>query len=442
MLAQPLFVAQYQVPNQGTHNLVIVATEHNSIYAFDADTLQQVWHVNYGPSQNASDIGCPDISPEYGITSTPVINRTGAGSGTMYFVAATEPSSMSFHTLLHAVDIGTGADQASPTEINPSAVLSNGSMIHFDPKGQMSRTGLFMSNGSVYVGIGSHCDNASTRITGWMLRFNTALQQTAAFNTEDDSAANSLASVWMAGYASAVDASGNIYFATGNGPYDVNTGGKNYGESVLKMSPDLSTVLSYFTPQNYATLNDGDLDLGSGGVMLVPGSADLVARGKDGRMFLLSDTSLGGFQNNDAGALQVYTSSSQGMWGGPAYYVGPTGIRYVYYQVDSEPMRAFVFNGSQLSLSSSAADNGGYGGSSPVVSSNGSQAGTGVLWVVQRGSTVSLEAYDATNMQNRLFLGNAGTWSNSERNPFVSPLVANGRVYLGATGTVTVFGLH
>jgi len=274
-----------------------------------------------------------------------------------------------------------------------------------------------------------------------MIRYNAALQQTAAFNTEDDSAGNSLASVWMAGYASALDASGNIYFATGNGPYDANTGGKNYGESVLKLSSDLSTVASYFTPQNYASLNDADLDLGSGGVMVIPGSTDLIARGKDGRLFLLSQTSLGGFQNNDAGALQIY-SSSQGVWGGPAYYVGPTGIRYVYSQGDFEPMRAFVFNGSQLSLASSAADNGGYGGSSPVVSSNGSQSGTGILWVAQRGSTVHLEAYDATNMQSRLFLGSAGTWPNPENNPFVSPLVANGRVYVGASGTVTVFGLH
>ncbi|MBC5806928.1 MAG: hypothetical protein DLM53_10050 [Candidatus Eremiobacter antarcticus] len=441
VLAQPLFVGQYQVPNKGTHNLLIVATEHNSIYAFDADTLSQMWHVNLGPSQSATDVGCADIEPEYGITSTPVINRTGAGSGTIYLVAATEPSSMSFHTLLHAVDIGTGADQVSPTEINPSAVLTNGSLIHFDPKHQMSRSALFMYSGSVYVAFSSHCDFTTVPITGWMLRFNSALQQTAAFNTQDDSAGNSLASVWMSGYPSAVDANGNIYFATGNGPFDANTGGKNYGESVLKLSPDLSAVASYFTPQNYATLNDGDLDFGSGGVMLLPGSTDMVARGKDGRIFLLSETALGGLQTNDAGALQVY-ASTRGIWGGPAYYVGPTGTRYVYYQGDAEPMRAFVFNGSQLSLSSSAADSGGYGGSSPVVSSNGSQTGTGVLWVAQRGSTVHLEAYDVTNMQNRLFLGTAGTWPNPEHNPFVSPLVANGRVYVGASRTVTVFGLR
>ncbi len=174
--------------------------------------------------------------------------------------------------------------------------------------------------------------------------------------------------------------------------------------------------------------------------MIIPGSNDIVSKGKEGRIFLLNQSSLGGMTSNDSGALQIF-KDLDGTWGGPAYFSGPGGVQYVYYQSNDHALRSFTFNGSQLSLFQTATGNGGFGGSSPVVSSNGSQTGTGIVWVAQRGSTVTLQAYDATNITNPLFTGNAGTWSNKHQNPFVSPMVANGRVFVGATNTVTVFGL-
>ena len=440
VLAQPLFVGQFQVPGKGTHNLVIVATMHDSVYAFDADTLQLIWQRSLGKSQYYADVGCGDISPEYGVDSTPVINRTGPGAGTIYVVAATEPSSMSFHTQLHALDIGTGGDQMTPVEITASALLTNGTMIHFNAQHQMNRTSLFMSNGFIYVGAGSHCDSRAVPMSGWLLRYNQSLQQVSSFNTIDEATSNSLASIWMSGYSSVVDGSGNIYFATGNGAFDINTGGKNYGQTVVKISADLSQVLSTFTPQNFASLNTGDGDLGAGGVMLIPGSNDLVAKGKDIRIFLLNQSNLGGMQPNDAGALQVF-QDLDGTWGGPAYFKGPNA-QYIYYQSDTHSLRAFTFNGTQLALSSTAPGSGGNEGSSPVVSSNGSLAGTGIVWVAERGSNVTLHAYDATNVQTLLFTATVGPWTTNHQNPFISPLVVHGRVYIGATKSVTVYGLH
>ena len=261
-----------------------------------------------------------------------------------------------------------------------------------------------MSNGWVYVGIGSHCDDRVTVVTGWMLRYDTSLNLLSTFNTEDDPASESLASIWMSGYASVADASGNIFFATGNGPFDANTGGKNYGESVVKLTPDLSTVLTWFTPADWATLNTSDTDQGAGGVMIIPGSNDIVSKGKEGRIFLLNQSNLGGMTSNDSGALQIF-KDLDGTWGGPAYFSGPGGVQYVYYQSNDHALRSFTFNGSQLSLFQTATGNGGFGGSSPVVSSNGSQTGTGIVWVAQRGSTVTLQAYDATNITNPLFTG-------------------------------------
>lgn len=440
VMAQPLYVSQYQIGGVA-HNLLIVATEHNSVYAFDADTLATLWQVNLGTAQSSADVGCGDVQPEYGINGTPVIVRSGPGSGTIYVVAATEPASLSFHTKLHELSLTDGSDLVTPAEISASAVLSNGSVVTFNPRQQMERTGLLWANNSLYLGIGSHCDAGMTVSTGWMLRYSSALQLLNQFNTVDDSATDLLASIWMTGYPAAVDSSGNIYYVTGNGAFDANTGGKNYGESVVKMSPTLS-VLDYFTPSAWSTYNSGDVDFGSGGTMLIPNSTDLVAMGKSALLFLLNQSNLGQESSNDAGALQSYqdTGKPNGVWGGPAYYKDASGA-YVYYQLDNSVLQQFAFNGSALSLKTSGTSNGGYGGSSPVVSSNGSTAGRGIVWVVKRGSSISLQAYDASNVATLLFSAGAGSWNNTENNSFLTPLVANGRVYVGSAGNVAVFGL-
>lgn len=448
VMAQPLYVSQYQMPNGGgTHNLLIIATEHNSVYALDADTGQTLWQKSMGTSQNYADIGCGDIQPEYGITATPVIVRNGPGAGTIYLVAATENQAMNFHYWLRALDIGTGLDQVVPKEVFPSAKLSNGALIKFDPKAQLIRPALTWANNSLYVGIGSHCDANNATSTGWLLRYSPNFTLMNQFNSIDDPAPLELGSIWMGGYAPAVDAGGNLYAVTGNGAFDANTAGKNYGQSVVKWSPAL-TVMSYFTPKDWNNWNPQDWDFGSGGALLLPTaqSNDVVAMGKSGLMYLLNSLNLGGFSTTDAGALQAIQDTSgtgvePGIWGGPALYTPVAGTTYVYYQLNHGPLEQYLFNGSKLTLLKTALSGGGYGGTTPAVSSNGTAAGSAILWMVKRGATLTLQAYDATDVTKLLKSLSAGTWNTRRGNAFVTPLVVNGRVYVGAAGTLMVYGM-
>ena len=463
VLAQPLYLGQYTIAG-APHNVLIVATENDTVYEFDADSGVVLNSVSLGTSQKSGDVGCGDIQPTYGITSTPVVNRA---TGTLYVVSATEPSSYNFHTTLHALDIATLSDKVTPVDITASVTLNNGSLFSFDPNNQYNRPGLVWANNSLYVAIGSHCDNNGSNIAGWLLRYNASLAQLAAFSTIGDPTGDcdnrSLSSIWMSGFAPALDASGNLFVATGNGAFDANSGGHDYGESVLKLKPDLSRVLSYFTPSDYNDLNCNDTDFGSGGVMLlprgpVPRPQVAVAMGKASVLYVLNSLRLGGESANDAGAVQVTGHYGNGVWGGPTFYSGPTG-QFVYYQTNGDVLRAYQVSYpagpskpapsstpqpmAQLTLSSSGSSHAGYGGSTPVVSSNGQMPGTGIVWLVQRASTgiLYLEAYDATNVSTRLFHGSAGTWSNPAHNGFVTPLVANGKVYVPSTNAVTVFGL-
>jgi len=444
VLAQPLYVPNFTLPgSQGTHNLLIVATEHDTVYEYDADTLALLNSVSLGTSQSSGDVGCYDISPEYGVTDTPVIDLS---TNTIYVVAATEPTQYNFHHTLHALDIGTLADQKAPVDINASTVMSNGNTISFDPQNQQTRTSLTESNGYVYVGVGSHCDNNAGNIVGWMLKYDQSLNQVASLPMAEDSASYLLTSIWMTGYASAVDSKGDIFSVTGNGAFDASSkGGRNHGESVVKMDPNLKGVMTWFTPTGWQNLNNGDTDFGSGGIMLLPAQQAhiknvAVAMGKASQLFLLNQEKLGRLGH----PMQTINSPGGGVWGGPAFYNGPTG-QFVYYQTGGDVVRAYqvTVKNHKVNLAQSSYGNSGagYGGSSPVVSSNGQNPGTGIVWLVQRNHTLTLEAYDATNLQNMLFSGAAGSWPNGNNNGFVTPLVANGRVYVPATGTVTVFGL-
>jgi hypothetical protein len=447
VLAQPLYLHQYSLPN-GFRDIIVVVTEHDSVYEFDADSETLIKRVNLGVSQSSSDVGCGDIEPEYGITSTPVIDRK---LGRIYLVAATEPKPFVFHTRLHALDIVSLKDQIPPVEITASTVLSNGTLVKYDPQNQQNRASLVESGGAVYVGLGSHCDNNAGNIVGWLLRYDASLNQTAKFSTAEDTDSYLLSSVWMTGFAPAVDENGDIFVVTGNGSFDADhPGGKNYGESVLRLPPDLSTVSDFFTPANWNDLNNGDIDFGSGGIMLLPAQNakakyTAVAQGKFSTLYLLNRSHLGRVKPNDAGALQSIPNTGNGVWGGPAYYSGPAG-QFVYSQSDSAPLLAFSLVADaaglpQLTLSSTGSSNAGYGGSLPIVSSNGQQAGTAIIWLINRSSPLQLEAYDATDVSKLLFQHNAGSWSNPANNGFLTPLVANGKVYVPSTNQVQVFGL-
>jgi hypothetical protein len=450
VFAQPLLVSGYTMPDGTTHDVLIIATGHDSIFAYDAQTYALLWQVSLGKPQNSNDVGCSDVIPEYGISSTPVILRNG-NAATIYVVAATESSPYNFKTSLHALDLGTGQDIAKPAVISPEATLSDGSKLSFDAQNQWNRASLAMNNGSIYMGIGSHCDNNAGSISGWLLRYDTALKLKSEFHTiETPTGGLELASIWMSGFAPAISPSGHVYVATGNGALAGR--GKDWGESVLDLPPSLNGVHGRFTPDAYQRLNNGDVDFGSGGVMLLPPVTGqtappmAVAIGKDATLYLLDQTHLGGKKADDSGALQSQrlNNSGQGVWGGPAFYNSPLSGPLVYVQVNGRVLQAFsVAAGATPALTpiASGTSDAGYGGSLPIVSSNGAAPGTGVVWLIRRSSPVSVEAYNADTLGAPIFAANTGAWPNPEQNPFLTPMQANGRVYVPGYKTVTVFGL-
>ncbi|HWA92577.1 MAG TPA: hypothetical protein VG889_21275 [Rhizomicrobium sp.] len=446
VFAQPLLVSNFPVPHKGTHDVLIVATGHNTVYAYDAHDYTILWQRSLGTSQATNDVGCGDIQPEYGISSTPVILRTAQDAATIYVVAASEPASFSFHTKIHALDLGTGRDIVKAKEIRPQGRLLTGGKIHFDPQNQWNRASLQYHDGSIYMGIGSHCDNNAGQISGWMLRYDTNLNLVSKFNTIKATAGYELSSIWMAGFSPAIAPDGRVYAITGNGFYNQARGHKGYGESVLGFTPDLK-IDSMFTPQEWQSLNNSDADFGSGGAMLIPmvdgqtAPPMLVGSGKSGTVYLLNADNLGGLEHNGQGSLQKIGQG--GCWCAAAYYRNASGNGVVFYQGNGDNLHAYQVNtGATPSLTNVAngSGGGGFGGSFPIVSSNGTTANTGVVWLIRRNSTEQLEAYNAATLGAPIFHSNAGTWSNGSR-AYLTPLVANGRVYVPAYKTVTVFGL-
>ncbi len=450
VFSQPLLVTGYTMPDGSTHDVLIIATGHNSVFAYDAQSYALLWQVSLGQPQDSHDVGCSDVVPEYGITSTPVILRSN-GHAVIYVVAATEAPRKQFQTSLHALDLGTGADIMPPSVISPSVTLSDGSTLQFDAKNQWNRASLATADGTIYIGIGSHCDNNAGSISGWLLGYDSAtLQQKSQFHTIETPGGTELASIWMSGFAPAIDASGHIFVVTGNGNFQRRD--KDWGESVLDVPPTLSAVHNRFTPSAYGRLNASDTDFGSGGVMLLPPLAGqtappmAVAIGKDAVLYLLNQQHLGGNKRDDSGALQSQrlNGSGGGTWGGPAFYNSPSAGPLVYVQVDSDVLRAFsvgIGAAPVLTPSAQGTTNAGYGGSLPIISSNGAAAGTGVVWLIRRSSPVSVEAYQADSLGAPIFSANTGNWPNPNQNSFLTPMQANGRLYVPGYKSVSVFGL-
>jgi len=447
VLAQPLLVSGFRMPDGNKRDVLLVVTEHNSAYAFDAQTYAQLWTVNFGTPQSAADVGCGHVHPEYGISATPVIVRDGVGKASVYLVASTEPKAGEFHHWIHRLDLATGADQAAPVDIAAEATMSDGSKMRFSAPWQWIRAGLAWGSGSLYVAASSHCDRNASQISGWLLRYGADLVQQGAFSTIYTPAGYELSAIWQAGFAPAVDDDGSVFAITGNGAWA--KGGKDWGESVLRLPKSLAKVADWFTPAAYGSLNDTDRDFGSGGVMLLPVKAGqaapplAVAMGKDAVLYLLDRTDLGHKKTADAGALQWQRlgPSGNGVWGGPAYYEGPDG-GVVFYQFSSSTLRAFAVStgkNPKLTQTVQGTTSAGFGGSLPVVSSNGSQAGTGVVWLVRRSSPPQLEAYDAEKLGAPIFAAAIGSWTSGSA--FLTPMQANGRVYVPTSGQVAVFGL-
>jgi len=470
VVAQPLYVQNEMTIGGTAHNLVIVATTTDQVYAFDEFTNAVVWEANFtNPAagitpQLTTDSGCSSTSPYVGIVGTPVIDRA---LDRLYAVVATKENGV-FHLRLHALALGSGADAVSPVEVTASVPLSTGGIATVLAQHNFNRGALLEANGNIYVPLGTHCDFQATTTHGWLLAFSATSLAPAgnAFDTTGAAGSYFLGSLWNAGFGPAADAAGNVYFSTGNGPYD---GYSNFAMSALRLPGNLDIrKAGTFTPYGAAGDAAADADLASGGVVLLPplaGSALnlMVLGGKCGagsanggtngcQKYLLNRNNLGGFSPGDAGALW-HANTAGGMWGGPAVFQDQSGATYVVY--GGQPLNTYKLSLAPLGLSVLSSANVGCltctaDGSQPVVSSNGTTPGTAIVWAMQTpgssGGPITLYAFDALNMSHTLFRGTAGSWTVPPGFTYIggalnSPTVADGRVYVPVDGAVAVFGL-
>jgi hypothetical protein len=455
--AQPLYLSNINIPGQGTHNVLYVVTEHDSVYAFDADNGTQLWKVPMleAGETPSDDRGCFQVSPEIGITSTPVIDRAHGSNGAIYLVAMSKNSSGNYFQRIHALDVTTGAELFSgPRAIQASFHgtgdnNSNGNVI-FDPKQYKERAGLLLLNGVVYTGWASHCDIGS--YTGWIIGYDAStLAQTSVLNVVPN---GSRGAIWMSGAGLAADSTGNIYFLDANGDFDAILNGSgfpgngDYGNAFLKLSTSRGlAVADYFEMDNQQQENSSDTDLGSGGAMVLPDLADgsgtvrhlAVGAGKDSNLYVVNRDSMGKFNPNGNNIYQELPGALPGgVFAMPAYFNGT-----VYYGSVGRPIQAFKITNARLPSSAAGHTNNsfGYPGATPGISANGTT--NAILWAVENSNPAVLHAYDATNLSNELY--NSSQVEPRDQfgagNKFITPTIINGKVYVGTTNGVGVFGL-
>ncbi len=458
--AQPLYLANVQNIAGGTHNVLFIATEHDQLYALDADNGSTLWQQSFinPPAVNtvtSSEVSCGDLVPEIGISGTPVIDQS---TGTIYLITKTNESGV-YVQRLHAIDILTHTEKfGGPVVI--TATVNNQT---FDPLRNHNRPGLLLSKGHVVIAWASHCDNGPYH--GWVMSYRAGVQpqdtltQEAVFNGSPN---GGLAGIWMSGDGVAADTNGNLFFATGNGTYDGLAGG-DFGDSIVKLSPPSNgafSLLDWFTPWNQESLSNADEDLGSGGLLLLPdlpqGAAhqhQLVQMGKEGKIYLIDRDNMGQFcsgcTNIDTQIVQEIPGATQGIWGAPAYWNGN-----VYWGAGNDGgnpdhLKAFSWNANnsgELSTSptSQTSRTFSFATAAPVISANGNT--NGIVWIVDntvRASNQVLFAFDATNLATMLYASNQAP--NSRDVPgapvkFTAPIVVNGKVYLASQGSVSAFG--
>ena len=429
--AQPLYVPDVDIPGKGRHNVLFVATEHDSVYAFDADggSTTPLWHVNFlNPKAGvttvrAQDVLCPFIQPEIGITPTPVIDRA---TGTLYVLARTKEDpgilkATRYVQRLHALAITTGAEKFG----GPVAIAAPG----FDPLRQLPRAALLLTKDQVYLTWASSCDVAPYH--GWVMAYDArTLAQTAVFNTSPGA---SESGIWQADTGPAADEEGDVYVATGNGLFH---SGRDYGDTVLKLALEghRLVVRDSFTPDNQRELNAHDLDIGSGGPMLTPEGL-LLAGGKDSRLYL--------FDHKRMGRPQQVFEFNGGMYSAPAYWNG-----HVYRMASDDYLMDFAIQAGRLSAQPVATSRLRFGpDSTPAISANGAR--NGIVWLIETKAwnapdrPAVLHAYDAANLSRELYDSeqNAPRDRAGKTLRFTIPTVANGRVYVGARREIDVYGL-
>jgi Legume lectin domain/Chitobiase/beta-hexosaminidase C-terminal domain len=476
VFAQPLYVPNLKMSDGLVHNVLFVATENDSIYAFDADSnsganADPIWHISlltsaYGAGAGATpvpwqDTGSPDVAPVIGITGTPAIDLT---TDTMYVVAATKENGV-YYSRLHAINIITGAEQpGSPVNITATVagtgLGSSGGELTFSPMWENQRPALDFYNGYVYIGYAAHGDNGDYH--GWLFAYDaTTLKQTAALCLTPNTYG---AGVWGAGAGMPIDndaTGGRMFVTTGNGdtssypPFSSDT---EFGESVIDFSLANGglTPTDAFTAYNYQTLNDHDWDLGSGGALLLPDQQGayphiLIAGGKEGRVLVLNRDKLGGYPasgaTSDPNALQEITGltpQGEGYWNTAAYWNGNVYI----WPENGSPMLFNISNGV-MNTQPSGEDTGvtsAFPSPSFSISSDGTQ--DGVAWAVRsdqfntNGPAV-LYAWDANNLTTPIYESdtNSARDSAGPANKFSVPVVTDGKVYVAANGEVDVYGL-
>jgi hypothetical protein len=474
--AQPLWVPNLTIAS-GTHNAVFVATQNDSVYAFDADAkpCHTYWQKSFLSAGVTAvpfaDTGTSDINKPIGITGTPVVDVV---SKTLYVVAKTKEGAGNYHQRLHALNLADGTDRVAAFDITPAVTVpgvgdtgdssvgctSTPGNVPFCPLREGQRAGLALVNGTVYVAWASHGDNQPYH--GWIMGFNAAtLARVSTFNDSPDDREGG---IWMAGGAPAIDSGNNLYVITGNGDFNANSASlpnRDYGDSFLRLTSGL-VVTDFFSPSNQSSLDGADLDLGSGGAVVLidlPAPAPhphlLVGGGKgssfNGEVFVLDRDNMGHFNSSSNNIVQTFAL------GGGIFSTGAFWQNTLYMAGVGQPLKAFALNPStslfNMAAGSQSAHAYGFPGATPAVSSSGTT--NGIVWALDTNSTSApnasgtdgpavLYAYDALNLSTQLYrsdttIGAANAAGNAVK--FGVPVVANGKVYVGTQTELTVFGL-
>jgi outer membrane protein assembly factor BamB len=453
--AQPLFVTNLMI-GTAAHNVVYVVTEHDSVYAYDADSGNALWQISLAAAGETSspDPGCTDITPEIGITSTPVIDRSRGPNGSLYAVAMTTDAGANVHHRLHAIDLATGAELfGGPTEIaatypGSGAEGANG-VLTFTPALHTERAALTLVNGTIYMGWTAHC--MSGNYNGWLMAYSEdTLQQTSALPVTPN---GSQGSIWMAGSGMASDGA-SVYFIDGNGTFNPTLNAQGFpvdgdlGDAFIKLSATPTLVATdYFAMYDVVAQAAADNDFGSGGAMLLPDQTAsdgtvkhlAVGAGKDTHIYLVDRDNMGKFNSTTNNIRQELIGVlTGGIWGSPAYFNS-----VVYYGGQTDALKALPIANALLATtpSSQSPTTFAYPGATPAISANGTS--NGIVWAAENGTVGALHAYDATNLAHELYNSNqAGTRDQfGPGNKFITPMIADGKVYVGATNGVAVYGL-
>jgi hypothetical protein len=453
---QPLIASNLSVSGV-LRNVVYVVTENDSVYSYDADTGAALVHVSVlGSGETPSDTrGCSQVVPQIGITSTPVIDRSVGPNGTVYVVAMSKNAAGAYFQRLHALDLVTLAERPnSPVVIQatyPGTANNSVGMTSFQPGQYEERAGLLLLSGTVYTAWTSHCDQ--TPYNGWIIGYDeSTLAQSQVLNVTPN---GSEGAIWQAGGGMAADSAGNIYALVANGTFDTTLDATgfpfqgDYGNAFIKLSSaSMLQVTDYFDMDNTVAESNGDVDLGSGGAMLLPDQTDstgvvrqlAVGAGKDGHLYVVNRSNMGKFSmSNNAIWEDMPGALPGGIWATPAYFQGT-----VYYGDVGGTLKAFGIQQALLGKTptSQTSISFAYPGTAPAVSANGSS--DGIVWAVQNSNPAALHAFAAGNLATELYNSNQaanGRDNFGAGNKFMTPSIANGKVYVGTPTGVAVFGL-